>query len=224
MDVNLFSSGWVALAVSPALEVGQTVGMRRSRRCLSAVPGLHRFIGPATVLRFIVSVIVNAIQRVVTRWLRPHVGEESRRRTDPPVADRDASATVVGELGIVRIETPLLHSSPGVIFGTSAPGVPSLAVDQPSFAAGEKLTQQASATSRMAASDRIGAGNKLLAAVAPASPPTPFSVCPVHGKEYDPIDRRTGPVFWFRSRSHFIHPGIRFAFRYQKPFARGGFA
>jgi hypothetical protein len=73
--------------------------------------------GPATVVRFVVSVIVDAIKRMIGGRTSAHVGQEVFVRTAPPIAHLE-SATAVTWIPLVRrIRATLTHINPCVVLG-----------------------------------------------------------------------------------------------------------
>lgn len=77
-----------------------------------SIAGLLAFGGPATVAWFVMAVVVDALDRVRGRRLRPHVGEKGREVVAPAIADRDTAATVIGVVVRVLIEAARFHSGP----------------------------------------------------------------------------------------------------------------
>ena len=87
--------------------------------------------GPAAVVRFVVAVIVDAIQRVAWGWTLTHVSEE-RRVVHPPATHGDASASVVGVVAVFRVQASAFHPIPDSsllrhrsTLGVTVPEVPS---------------------------------------------------------------------------------------------------
>lgn len=91
--------------------------------------------GPSTVLRFIITVVVNAFNRVLAGWTRPHVGEEVDKRTPPAVADLDASGSVVLPGGAGDAVASIDHPLPDFILRHPAASVESVALHSGTAAA-----------------------------------------------------------------------------------------
>jgi hypothetical protein len=72
---------------------------------------------PAAVARFVVSIVVDAINRVAGRWARPHVGNEISKGF-PSVTDGNATASVPMVLiGLAGMAAPVQHRFPSGVFG-----------------------------------------------------------------------------------------------------------
>jgi hypothetical protein len=72
---------------------------------------------PATIIRTIVAVAVNAIQAVRWAGLWPHVLEEGDERIAPAVADGNAAAPIIRVRTVCGVVASFLHSLPRLIFG-----------------------------------------------------------------------------------------------------------
>jgi len=81
---------------------------------------------PSTVLRCVVSVVVDAINGMHRRRTATHVGEEGLKRPSPAITDSNASGTVVLKLLRAWVVTPLLHARPCCFFRCSSVGHPRL--------------------------------------------------------------------------------------------------
>lgn len=97
---------------------GDVIGDPVERQFIRHARGENLFLSrrPAAVAGLVVSVVVDAIQRVFSGWLRPHVGVEGCEVIPPAFADRDAAATVVGPLRRPRVQAAALHRIPGSVF------------------------------------------------------------------------------------------------------------
>jgi len=69
--------------------------------------------GPPAIPRLVISIVVDAVD-YIPLWPWPHVGSPSIV-TVPPLADRDATPTVIGPLDVVRIVAPLPHTVPDMV-------------------------------------------------------------------------------------------------------------
>lgn len=86
---------------------------------LSAVQALFRHRGPANISWLVVSVVVDAINRVLLRWPMAHVFEEGLERVHPAFTDADAPASVV-RVGVdSRVVASALHVLPDAVLGRS---------------------------------------------------------------------------------------------------------
>jgi hypothetical protein len=82
------------------------------------VPRLLALCRPAAIRRFIVAVIVDALDGMLRTWFAPHVGKEAGI-VEPPRADRNASGSIVlvGRAAWRGASTP--HRYPSEPFGRS---------------------------------------------------------------------------------------------------------
>lgn len=71
---------------------------------------------PSAVARSVVAIVVFPLQRMVWRWLQPHVYQEVLETVEPSIADLDTSSTVMRELGGVAIQAAAFHRSPATVF------------------------------------------------------------------------------------------------------------
>jgi len=71
---------------------------------------------PAAIRRFVVAVIVDAVQRVANRRLRPHVGKEGVKTASPAIAHADTTPAVVRIAARRGGVTAGQCSTPGAIF------------------------------------------------------------------------------------------------------------
>lgn len=98
------------------LQVGQTVGVWSSLGSLLSIAGLLLLIGPATVARFIVAVVVDPVDGMCRRWFRPEVNNKILETHQPPLADSNATAAVSRIFMVVGVKASLPHSAPRVPF------------------------------------------------------------------------------------------------------------
>ena len=68
--------------------------------------------GPSAILRRVVSVCIESINGIATRWARPHVGKEGGEAFDPSIAHADTTAAVVLEIWNVLVKAPTFHGGP----------------------------------------------------------------------------------------------------------------
>jgi len=64
---------------------------------------------PATVLWTVCAVIIDPVQGMLGAWPLTHIRKKGCERIQPVLANRDAAATVVGEVRTVFVETALAH-------------------------------------------------------------------------------------------------------------------
>lgn len=91
-----------------------------SRECQQMVPPristLLSWRSPSAVLARVGTVVVDAINAVLRRGARPHVGIEVLKGL-PPLADGDAATAVPRKFTIPGIQAPLPHAGPDAVFG-----------------------------------------------------------------------------------------------------------
>jgi hypothetical protein len=75
---------------------------------------------PATILRLVIAVVVDTVDRMFSGRTTAHVGQECSERL-PTVANADAASAVVLEPNVVRIAAPSLHALPDFVFGRRLP-------------------------------------------------------------------------------------------------------
>jgi hypothetical protein len=88
------------------------------------VSGLLDETRPATVARFVVAIIVNAINRC-TNWSVSHVSKEVRERLSPAIAYRNAPSSVATVGPVIWIMTALDHLVPYAVKRILPHGSPS---------------------------------------------------------------------------------------------------
>ena len=74
--------------------------------------GLHQRSCPPAIVGFVISVVVDAIERVETIGWIAHVGIERRKTLTPTIANGDAASAVIGIAAVPRVEAPRLHVGP----------------------------------------------------------------------------------------------------------------
>ena len=84
----------------------------------TSVLSLFHYSCPPTVLRFVVAVIVNSVNRIVETWLLSHVSQKVCKRLQPSLANCDASSTIAVIVRGARIVATSLHFLPSVVFWT----------------------------------------------------------------------------------------------------------
>lgn len=117
---------------------------------------------PADVSGFVIAVVVDAIQRQ-SRWTRSGMCKERLKTLSPLDAHRDATAAIVFVIWIFGIKTPLLCSTPNVVFWAI-----SLAMLEAND--GKNLRSVATAARRFASYQTAAEDYFFLSAVAAAKP------------------------------------------------------
>lgn len=83
---------------------------------IALVVGLLCRRGPSAIVRPIVAVCVDAVNRIVASWAWPHVGVEVIKRFTPTVAHLHTSFAIKVVLRIVWVGASLVHVAPRLIF------------------------------------------------------------------------------------------------------------
>lgn len=92
------------------------LAIERERADVSPVPVLFEARGPHAILRTVWAVIVFALNGVVTRRSRSHVGVEGLKRGAPAIADDDSAGTVVREGLVGRAVATAFDLQPRGVF------------------------------------------------------------------------------------------------------------
>lgn len=82
----------------------------------SRISGLLFTGGPAAIFRFIISIIVNSVNRVSPRWSRSHIRIKALKAFQPPFADCDPAPAPEMVARVVFVVAPILHSGPCAMF------------------------------------------------------------------------------------------------------------
>lgn len=93
----------------------------RGSRC-TTIRSLLGWSRPATVARFVVAVIVNAVDRAAA-WPFAHVRQEVQEVGAPAIADRDSTGTVVAVRSVSTVIAPTIHGAPGGVGARLRPTV-----------------------------------------------------------------------------------------------------
>jgi len=93
--------------------------IERNQSCFACILALREGICPAAVVRFVVSFVVDAVDRCL--WERPgaHVFQEVEKRLSPADAYSNSSPTVVFVIAAIRVVASLLHSVPHAVYGAT---------------------------------------------------------------------------------------------------------
>ena len=146
---------------------GETLTLQL-QKALAPVVALLKRCRPSAILRAIWSVVVDAIQRVLGRWLRPHVGQEGLKASLPPSAHRNTTAAPFFVAMMRAPEATGLQVAPRVVFRRSSIAPASVAVLQVGLSG--QVGMQAAATLRGARSHVSAARADACAAVTSARP------------------------------------------------------
>lgn len=71
---------------------------------------------PSTIIWFVISIVVNSINGMTAGRPWPHVLKKCLDAVDPPLANHNAPASILGISAISWIVAPLLYSKPNSIF------------------------------------------------------------------------------------------------------------
>ena len=74
---------------------------------------------PANIARFVVTVVVDTVDRMFKRRTGTYISKEGSEAVLPAITDRNASATVIDVPTIALIETTPLHAYPRSILGST---------------------------------------------------------------------------------------------------------
>lgn len=107
------------LTLGSAMRVGAPDRAHVRFAQLPGLPDLNNLRRPAAVLGRVVSVAVDAVNRVLRRRARPYVLQEVLEAVEPAVAHTDTFAAVVLVVWPRRIGASLLHVLPAVVLGGS---------------------------------------------------------------------------------------------------------
>lgn len=95
----------------------------------SGVSSLFLLCSPSAVLWAVVSIVVDAVNRVLGRWPRPHVLDKCLKRVSPSFTDLDATPTVQREPFIGWVGATLNHHDPDFVNGGFRKAVRSIYCD-----------------------------------------------------------------------------------------------
>lgn len=90
---------------------------------VSSVVSLFYGSRPAAIARFVVAVYVYAVNRVLGRWSRTHVGVEVLDRVFPSVANGDPTTAIIGVVLVSGVEAPMLHQVPYCVLRSESQSV-----------------------------------------------------------------------------------------------------
>lgn len=129
---------------------------------------------PTAILGFVISIIINSVDRMLRRGTLAHVGKEIGEFS-PPFANFDSSATIVFIRFLRGKITSTQHRIPHRIFGHSAAnhsGHPVLGIALSRFPSGFK----AATTFCVSSSETFSANDNLFAAITQTKPCGPYSL------------------------------------------------
>lgn len=90
---------------------------------ISFISGLFRWRCPAAISRFVIAIIVNAIDGMLRRRPRSHVGVEVFKTFEPSLADVDAASPVYRKFLVLWIVAFIMQSRPSRVLGRFAHAV-----------------------------------------------------------------------------------------------------
>lgn len=127
------------------------------------VPHLHGASRPSHIAMLIAARIIDAVERMLATWAWPNIAHELLKAIGPFLADGDASATVVWESFVARIQTAFFHGMP-IVIGARVPHA--------MFAAhgADRFALQATTAACVPAPERIRTDNHLCSAGTSTSP------------------------------------------------------
>ena len=120
--------------------------------------------GPSAIGRFVVAVVVNAVNRVFGRRLETHIGMEVREGIKPSLTDGDASTTVVFVSGGGHSGASPDHVSPSSIFRRVSHAMRGFGFQHLSFDAAARMRPR-----KVRALDRFDRSARALAEIARVS-------------------------------------------------------
>ncbi len=111
---------------STSIEVKAVAPLNRSQglssKCIphvgSSVSAIGLWSYPPTIVRGVITFIINTVKLVLRSRSTSHGFEESLKGSKPRFTDLNAPTPVIRELGIVWVSAPTLHSSPNIVFRT----------------------------------------------------------------------------------------------------------
>lgn len=127
---------------------------------------LFRSRGPSAIPRFIIAIIINAVDGMAAAWPPTHIRSKCHERFIPPLADLNASPAIVPIVHDLRIPAALLHGPPYPI-----PVVLAHSMDRQCFR--PKFVGEAPATAGSAAAQYRALDDSLPPALAATEPHRP---------------------------------------------------
>lgn len=97
------------------LREGQGLAGMCDEMVVSAIVLLRFLSRPSTITRFIVAVILSAVNGVLRSWPLAHVGKKIFKRVKPAFANRDTASAVVLEAVVLRAGTTANHAVPALV-------------------------------------------------------------------------------------------------------------
>lgn len=135
---------------------------------------LLRPCGPAAVARLVVAIVVDAVQRVISRRSPAHVGEERFVGDCPSLTDGDPSAAIVSVLFVAGTQATSAHASPRRVFcGHGC----SLAVLTAAALTTRHFGSETAATARLKPGQSVSERDVLVATIALAKPFNAWAWC-----------------------------------------------
>ena len=178
---------------------GKRLGLaeRLNEYAVALVSSLFRWRGPAAVIRAVVGIYVNAVNRVGASWRDSHISKEGLKFV-PLLANLDSASTIVWVILAAGIVAALHHVRPGLVFLGLLPNA-GMAVCGVGF--GSRLPLKASARPRMTVGQLRPIDNGLRSALAPA---TPVGTSATNFSKFQHRERVEGLSRKIKSLWHFV--------------------
>ncbi len=156
---------------------------------------LLRACRPAAVCLVVWAVVVDAIEGMLIRWARSHVGEERFEGAFPTLANCDAASTVETIRDVARSTAPALHAAPRLVLARVFHAVARMVRSgSSSFVASRQLFGSQAPAAQASAVSQRAAVDVLLATADTSAAPLPTKWF----KGYPPPERLAGDInkFW----------------------------
>lgn len=85
----------------------------------TSIPRLFGWCGPSAIAGFVMTVVFNAVDRMLRRWTRPNITQESHERLSPVITDANPATAVVFEVVKFRVRAARDHLAPRDVFRRS---------------------------------------------------------------------------------------------------------
>lgn len=166
-----------AVAIRPSSQ-GKIFSLIDQEGRFSSVVQLFFSESPAHIARFVVAIVINAVDRVFWRWSRPHIAQEGGERVAPRVTNANAASAVMMKKWRRRVMTPVFHIGPSTKLRCFCDHVRSSRWQ----ATGESVEDRTPARYYASVQNRVQAHNLFSATIAAASNHTPAAIAWFRGK------------------------------------------
>ncbi len=172
----LCQCGWAQAYFSGPILNTQRFSIKCQAHIIAAIALLLRSGSPSNIPRFIVSAVVDSVERVFGRWSGTYVVIEVRERMSPTCTDHDSSASIVGKVFVFWRFAALNHAAPREVFKRAfhAMRLESLFC---------QFSHQASATFRVTGLQELSANIQHCAAIASTRPLLAWTLSPRHNSQ-----------------------------------------